>query len=205
MPPNTTTEQHAIICTLKNLGYTNDEIRANLSKRHDITNCVINYIFKRYADKEDYNKVGHSTGHPRKLSKRDGRVVLRHLANQDCRNATELRHEFFPQVSTITVKRALRQEGLLSFHQASAPFISFKNLRIRRRWALKHLNWTVKNWNAIAFSDESIFHVFGSDVIQWCWRRPGQRLDQDLREAWREESYYLGNDHFGWGWSYCTD
>ena len=34
-----------------------------------------------------YNEVGHSTGCPRKLSERDCRVALRHLANQDCRNA----------------------------------------------------------------------------------------------------------------------
>jgi hypothetical protein len=130
MPPNTTTEQRAIICILKNLGYTNDEIRANLSNQHDITNRAINYIFKRYADKENYNEVGHSTGHPRKLSEWDGQVALQHLANQDCRNATELHQEFFPQVSTITVKQALRWEGLLPFHQASVLFISFKNLHI---------------------------------------------------------------------------
>jgi transposase len=161
-------EQHAIICTLKRLGYTNDEIRANLPNRHDITNRAINYIFKRYADKENYDEVGHSTGRPHKLSERDSRVALRHLANQDCRTATELRHEFFPQVSTITVKRALRQEGLLPFHQALVPFISSKNLHIRKNWALEHLNWTVENWNAVAFSNESIFHVFGSDGMQWC-------------------------------------
>jgi hypothetical protein len=177
MPPNTTAEQRAIICTLKRLGYTNDDIRANLPDRHDITNRAINYIFKRYADKENYNEVGHSTGCPRKLSKRDCRVALRHLANRDCHNATELCHEFFPELSIKTVKRALRREGLRPFHEASVPFISFKNLHIRKKWALEHLNWTVKNWNAVTFCDESIFHVFGSDGIQWCWRRPGQRLD----------------------------
>ena len=119
MPPNTTPEQRAIICVLKKLGHTNDNIRANLPNRHDITNCAINYIFKKYADKENYDEVGHSAGCPRKLSERDCRVALRHLANQDCRNATELRRELFPQVSTQTVKRALRREGLLPFHQAS--------------------------------------------------------------------------------------
>jgi len=76
MPPNTTTEQCAIICILKNLGYTNNEIRANLSNWHDITNHAINYIFKRYADRENYNEIGHSTGHLRKLSERDGWVAL---------------------------------------------------------------------------------------------------------------------------------
>jgi hypothetical protein len=30
---------------------------------------------------------------------------------------------------------------------------------------------------AVNFSDESIFHLFGSDGIEWCWRRPGECLD----------------------------
>jgi hypothetical protein len=35
----------------------------------------------------------------------------------------------------------------------------------------------VDNWRAVNFSDESIFHLFGSDGMEWCWRRPGERLD----------------------------
>ena len=27
------------------------------------------------------------------------------------------------------------------------------------------------------FSDESIFHPFGSDGMEWCWRKPGDCLD----------------------------
>jgi len=34
-------------------------------------------------------------------------------------------------------------------------------LRIQRKWALEHLNWTVENWNAVAFSDESISMSLG--------------------------------------------
>jgi hypothetical protein len=30
---------------------------------------------------------------------------------------------------------------------------------------------------AVIFSDESIFRVIGSDGVQWCWRKPGERLD----------------------------
>ena len=33
------------------------------------------------------------------------------------------------------------------------------------------------NWRAVNFSDESVFHVFGSDGIEWCWRKPGEWLD----------------------------
>ena len=48
---------------------------------------------------------------------------------------------------------------------------------MQKKWAEAHENWSQENWNAVAFSDESIFHVFGSDGMEWCWRRPGQQLD----------------------------
>jgi len=57
------------------------------------------------------------------------------------------------------------------------PFISKKNLHVRKEWAEERLDWTLGNWRAVNFSDESIFYVFGSDGIEWCWRRPGEHLD----------------------------
>ena len=177
MAPNTTAAERAIICTLKRSGSSNDDIRAALVGRHDISDRQIKRIFARYGDKENYEEVGHSSGRPRKLSRRDVSVAFRHLSNQDCATASDVQREYFPQVNVVTVKRALREEGLRPYVKASVPFIRTKNLRIRKLWAAEHLEWNVRNWLAVAFSDESIFHLFGSDGIEWCWRKPGQRLD----------------------------
>ena len=76
-----------------------------------------------------------------------------------------------------TVKQALRQEGLEPHIQCRVPFISHKNLRVQKSWAEERLVWTVNNWEAVDFSDESIFCLFGSDGMEWCWRKPEQRLD----------------------------
>jgi hypothetical protein len=156
---------------------THNDIQAALVNRHDITDRQIICIFQKYADKENYNEVGHSTGCLHKLTPRDTRVALRHLANCDAGNATELRNMYFPEVSIETVKRVLREEGRHAHIRATVPFISKKNLGVQRKWAEAHLHWTPANWRAVNFSDESIFHIFGSDGIQWCWRRPGERLD----------------------------
>ena len=40
------------------------------------------------------------------------------------------------------------------------------------------MDWTAEDWRCVAFSDKSIFRVFGTDGIEWCWRKPGERLDQ---------------------------
>jgi len=177
MAPNTTPTKKAIICTMKKAGFSHDEIRDALPDRHDISNRQINRIFARYGDKENYYSVGHSSGRPRKLTPRDTRVALRHLANCDAHDASDLKRLYFPEVSVATVKRALRGEGLGSHIRRTVPFISKKNLHVRKKWAEQCLDWTPDNWRAVNFSDESIFHVFGSDGIEWCWRRPGERLD----------------------------
>jgi hypothetical protein len=177
MAPNTTPTKRAIICTMKKAGSSHDDIRAALTGRHDISNRQINRIFAHYGEKENYYDVGHSTGRPHKLSPRDVRVALRHLSNNDAHDASDLQRMYFPEVCVDTLKRALKEEGLEPHIRQKVPFISKKNLGVRKRWAKEHLDWTVENWRAVNFSDESIFHIFGSDGIEWCWRRPGERLD----------------------------
>ena len=132
---------------------------------------------KRYGGKENYYEEGCSMGRPRKLTSRDVRNACRHLSNQTAHNASDLQHEYFLEVSVDTVKRALRQEGLEPHIRRRVPFISRKNLRMRKSWAEERLEWTVNNWEAVDFSDESIFRLFGSDGMEWCWRKPEQRLD----------------------------
>jgi hypothetical protein len=99
MAPHTTAVEKAIICTMKKLGSSNDAVCAALIDHHNLTNQQINCIFACYGDKENYDPVGHKTGHPHKLTPHNRHVVLHHLANGDVANATELQNEYFPEVS----------------------------------------------------------------------------------------------------------
>lgn len=60
----------------------------------------------------------------------DTRLALRHLANCDAANATELRNIYFLEVSVETVKGVLRGEGRHARIRATVPFISKKNLGV---------------------------------------------------------------------------
>ena len=48
---------------------------------------------------------------------------------------------------------------------------------MQKSWAEEQLEGTVNNWEAVDFSDESIFCLFGSDGMEWCWRKPEQHWD----------------------------
>jgi len=198
MVPNTTAVQQAIICTLKCHGSSNDDVQEALVDCHNISDHQIKHIFTRYREKENYDKVGHLSGCPHMLSSHDVCVTLWHLPNKDSANASDLQHKYFPQVNVITVKQALWEQGLHPYYKVSVPFISNKNLHMWKLWAKGHLDWTIPNWMAVTFSDESIFHLFGSDGIEWCWRKPEQRLDPRLpRKNWSME---VGRSLCG-GWS----
>jgi hypothetical protein len=162
---------------MKAAGFSNKAIRAALTGRHDLSDRQILRIVKKYGEKEDYYEIGHSTGRPRKLTSRDIRVACRHLSNQSAHDASDLQRQYFPSVSVDTIKVALRGAGLEPHIRRTVPFISYKNLHVRKSWAKDHRDWTVENWRAVCFSDESIFEIFGSDGMEWCWRRPGERLD----------------------------
>ena len=143
MAPNTTPTKRAKICTMRAVGYSNDEIWAALTGRHELSNWQICHIVKRYGGKENYYEEGHSTGHPRKLSSRDVQNACRHLSNQTAHDALDLQRKYFPVVSVDTVKQALWQEGLEPHIWHRVPFISHKNLHVRKSWAEEQLEWTV--------------------------------------------------------------
>jgi DDE superfamily endonuclease len=177
MAPNTTPTKRAKIVTMKKAGSTNDEIRAALVGRHDLSNKQIGRIYKKYKDKENYYDFGKKSGRPHKLSARDARAALRHLGNRDAHDATDLQKVYFPEVHVKTVKRMLRENGLEAHPRASVPCITNVNLPKRMNFAEKYLDWTAEMFEGITFCDESIFRKIGSDGMEWCWRRRGERLD----------------------------
>jgi len=165
MVPNMTAVQWVVICTLKCCGSSNDDVWAALVGHCDISDHQIKHIFTCYGEKENYDEVGHMAGHPHKLSSHDIHVALWHLTNGDSTTACDLQHVYFPQVNVTTVKQALWEQGLYPYFKVSVPFISNKNIHMQKLWVEEHLDWTIPNWMAVTFSDESNFHLFGLDGI----------------------------------------
>jgi hypothetical protein len=149
----------------------------HLKGHHNISDSQIHRIQKRYTEKENYNNVGKSSGRPHKLRPRDSREAQCLLANGTVHNATELQREFFPDASVKTVRRDLCRGGLESHIRCPVPLITKRNLKGRREWSEAFLKWVAEDMKRVLFSDESIFRVFGTDGIQWCWRKPHKWLD----------------------------
>ena len=72
----------------------------------------------------------------------------------------------------------LTEEGLPGRRMHKKFFLKPIHCKKHRAWVAVHENWTLENWNAVVYSDESKFNLCGSDGIQWCYRGPGEELDE---------------------------
>ena len=65
-------------------------------------------------------------------------------------------------VSTATVKRRLKDAGLMGRCAARKPLLRPLNKRKRLTWAREHENWSIDQWKEVLWTDESKFEIFGS-------------------------------------------
>ncbi|EAL59155.1 transposase [Wolbachia endosymbiont of Drosophila ananassae] len=81
-------------------------------------------------------------------------------------------------VSEWTARRALQDIGYMSIVKKNKPALSDKNVKARLKFAKDHKNWTIDDWKRVVWSDESKFNRFQSDGKQYCWIRPGDRVQR---------------------------
>ena len=58
-------------------------------------------------------------------------------------------------IGEIAVKNALESRGYSRCLARDKPPISETNRIIRKSWAEAHLNWTIKDWSLVLWSDET--------------------------------------------------
>ncbi|KAG1194385.1 hypothetical protein G6F35_013397 [Rhizopus arrhizus] len=87
-------------------------------------------------------------------------------------------------VSVDTVRRALKNAGLVSFVKPKKPLINERNRKRRLQWARQHIDWTVNDWMNVIWSDETKVNRFGSDGKSYAWKVPGKPLKKhQVRET----------------------
>jgi hypothetical protein len=51
-----------------------------------------------------------------------------------------------------------------------------RHRKARLEFAQKYSEWTIENWKRVIWSDETKINRFGSDGLQYVWKRPGEPL-----------------------------
>lgn len=125
------------------------------------------------------NKNRKGSGRPRKTSKRDDNRLLEISKSNRFKTAPDLRVEInqslVAPISLTTVKRRLREKGLIGRVAVKKPLLRPVNKKKRLQFAKEHKNWTIDDWKNVLWTDESKFELFGSHRRQYCRRKVNER------------------------------
>lgn len=171
-----TSEQRAQAIILLKNGFASREIAAKVGCKSHTT---ISRLKKKYEETGKVeNKPG--SGRPRKLNERDERSLIRRLMTKECTTAVQLQKSLKTsdniEVSTNTVRRALKRNGLVARVKRKKPLLSKKHREKRLKFAKRYKDWTINEWSKIVWSDESKFQIFGSDGREYYWKKIGEPL-----------------------------
>ena len=117
------------------------------------------------------------SGRKRKTSERSDRFIVRQ-SKIGTPNKKELADALQDQngvkVSTSTIQRRLRENGIHWRKQAKKSFVSEKNRLRRLAFAWEHVDWDVDQWKNVIWSDESLF-TLQNNSSQFVWRNDHER------------------------------
>ena len=185
---------HQSILVLRNEGYSMREI----AKKLKISYNTVYYSLHRTAQTSSNQNIKRN-GRPRcTTEQKDKYIRVSSLSNRSFtspRLAAALNSTRKTTVSKSTVKRRLRDAGLLDRVAKKKPYLRLANKNKRLRWAKEHRQRTEEDWKLVLWTDESQFEVIGSQrrtfVRQKKWKDAGGVLDA-ICQAWWRQCDYLG-------------
>jgi transposase len=153
-------ETTAVIIALHKKGFTGKDIAASKIA----PKSTIYQIIKNFKESGSI-VVKKASGHSRKSSKRQDRLLKLIQLRDRGTTSTELAQEWQQagvSASSLTVRRRLLEDGLVSRRAAKKPLLSRKNIRDRLILCKRYRDWTAEDWDKVIFSDESPFLLFGA-------------------------------------------
>lgn len=79
-------------------------------------------------------------------------------------------------VSHMTVRRRLREAGLIAKKVVKRPALKPEHIKGRLQFTKKYKEWTVDDWARVVWSDESKINRICSDGIRWVWDDAPDRI-----------------------------
>jgi isopentenyl diphosphate isomerase/L-lactate dehydrogenase-like FMN-dependent dehydrogenase len=81
-------------------------------------------------------------------------------------------------VSVQTIRNVLKEDGLKAYVKKKKPLLTTRHKKARLQFAQKYSEWTVEDWKRVIWSDETKINRFGSDGLQYVWKKPGEPLSE---------------------------
>lgn len=125
-------------------------------------------------------------GRPQILTDTEKRYIARLIHQGRAKHAVEVAKivnlDRDTPVSVQTIRRALRDAGLMAKMKKKKPAISTVNKCKRLKWAYEHEQWTEDDWLRVVWSDETKVNRFGSDGNRISWVSDDNNMNPKLIE-----------------------
>jgi len=127
----------------------------DVAKQLSISRRAVQNTWKKYLQNGTTDDLPKS-GRPPKNDERSERRLVRLSKASPKLTAAELRHEWHgcKAVSIWTVRGILRKYGLHGRIAARQPYLSKKNISIRKYWCRQYMPLPASFWNSVIFTDE---------------------------------------------------
>ena len=143
------------------------------------------------------------SGRPRVTTQREDAFIAIHSRRNHFRSAPVINREMQVRrragerrISHQTVRNRLRARVLNARRAAVKQKLSQRHVAARRAWCNRHINWRIRDWNNVMFSDEKRLSLRHVDGGKWVYRRPGERFENGNV---LEKTQYGGGSIMFWG------
>ena len=147
-----------------------------VSRLLDIPRTTLRHIWKRFLENNTV-EYQQKSGRPNKLSVRDRRKLFLESRRYPFFSAREVLVSAgsIQNISVCTVRRILRNAGLLGRVAAKKPLLNRRHIQKRLMWCKSYLQMDKKNWQNFIFTDEARLELY-SRRRQYVRRPLGQRF-----------------------------
>lgn len=146
------------------------------ARQLNISQPMASRIYSRNKENMPVNKGGR----PRKIQAETVEYLKLNLKRGYLRTAKEARNkanEVLPApVSTSTIRRRLREAGLIAKRRVKRPALRPQHIKGRKIFVKKYKEWTIDDWRRVVWSDESKINRICSDGLQWVWDDASEAL-----------------------------
>jgi transposase len=131
-------------------------------------------------------------GRNKKITKSTIDFMVYQVTKGKVQSATALSKILFDDLgillSTRSIRRYLKSRGIVPFKKQNKPKISAVNRKLRLEFGKSHVDWTDNDWKNVIWSDETKINRFGSDGVNWCYKRS----DEGIRPEQVNQTVKLG-------------
>lgn len=140
---------------------------------------IVSRAWTRYQETGRYERR-QGSGRRRITTVRQDREIVRYTLQRRTITAHQIRNEFhhLNHICEQTIRNRLREVGLRSCSRVQVPRLTLGHRQARLQFAQDHINWTVRQWRNVHFSDESRFCLYSNDARTRTWRRRNERYDR---------------------------